>query len=191
MSALTHSLRRGAAWLKSSFLRREDGVITIETMLLMPVMLWALLFGFSVHDAFRTKGLHQKAAYSLGDAISRETAPIDPAYLDGAHQAFEYLSHSVGDTNLRLSQVYYDEASDEYLRDWSEVRGGVEPLNNSQLRGWHDRLPVMPDQERIVLFETWTTYDPIFNIGLLSNEIRTFVFTRPRYAPVVCFNDCN
>lgn len=192
MVAHTTSLRAGLAWLKDDFARREDGTVSIETMVLVPVMFWALLVGFSIHDAFRTYGLHSKAAYSIGDAVSRETVPIDDAYFSGALDAFEYLAHSQDKTQMRLSQLWFDADANEYRRDWSQVKGNtISPLTDSEVRLWHSKLPVMPDNERIVLLETWSEYDPMFNIGLTSNDIQTFVFTRPRYAPVVCFDACN
>lgn len=196
ISALISKQRRGTAgagmsWLRGSFLRKQDGSVSIETMIILPAMFWSLLFGFSVHDSFRAMGLHQKAAFSIGDAVSRETVPLDDAYLNGAHDAFEYLAHSQGDTEMRLSLLYYDEASDEYRAEWSKVRGNKPPLSTSAVKDWHDKLPMMPDQEHVVLLETWSTYEPVFNVGLNNDEINTFVFTRPRYAPVVCFDTCD
>jgi hypothetical protein len=185
------TLTRCTQWLRNDFMRREDGTVAVEAMLVMPVMFWAYLSMFAIHDAFRMYGVHQKAAYSIGDAISRETVPIDDAYLDGTRDLFEYLAHSQGNTNMRVSQIWFDANADEYKMDWSEVRGGISPLTNGEVRNWHTKLPIMPGNERVVLLETWSAYDPPFETGLTVDEIRTYVFTRPRYAPVVCFDTCN
>ncbi|MEM6305589.1 MAG: hypothetical protein AAF744_12790 [Pseudomonadota bacterium] len=185
------TLRTALTFLKRDFWRREDGTVAVEAMLVMPVMFWAFLSMFAIHDAFRAYGIHQKAAYSIGDAISRETVPIDDAYFDGMHDMFEYLAHSQGETDIRISQIWFDGDNDQYRLDWSEVRGGIPPLSDGEVQNWHDRLPVMPGNERVVLLETWSTYDAPFETGLTNDEIRTFVFTRPRYAPRVCFDACN
>ena len=184
-------LQRCMRWLRTDFVRREDGTVAVEAMLVMPIMFWAYLSMFAIQDAFRMYGVHQKAAYSIGDAISRETVPIDDAYFDGTHDLFEYLAHSQGDTNMRISQLWYDADADEYKKDWSQVRGNIAALTDNEVRNWHHKLPVMPGNERVVLLETWSAYDPPFETGLTTDEIRTFVFTRPRYAPVVCFDSCN
>lgn len=175
---------------RADFLRREDGVIAIEAMIIMPVMFWAFLSMFSIFDAFRTYSITQKAAYTVGDAVSRETAPIDSDYLTGVLDMFEYLSGSQGNSSLRITSLVYDAGDDRFYRDWSQTRGNKQPLRNSDIANWKDKLPVMPDRERIVLVETWTTYEPPFATGLEQREIRTFVFTRPRYAPRVCWVEC-
>ncbi|MBD3662504.1 hypothetical protein H9Q16_01060 [Sulfitobacter sp. TSTF-M16] len=177
--------------MRGSFLRREDGSVAVEAMIILPVIFWAYLCMFAIYDAYRMFSVHQKAAFTISDAISRETMPIDDDYLDGTHDLFEYLSRSQGQTSMRVSQIWYDEDNDSYRADWSEVRGSISPLSDAQVSNWHDKLPVMPDNERIVLLETWSNYDTPFETGLTADEIRTYVFTSPRYAPAVCFDACN
>lgn len=178
--------------LRCDFLRREDGVIAIEAMIITPVIFWTFLSMFSFFDAFRTYGANQKAAFTVGDAISRETVPIDDEYLTGVRQLFSYLSLSDDDTTIRVSSIYYDADEDRHYVDWSEVKGsGQSSLSSGTVSSWQDRLPIMVDNERIVVVETWAEYDPPFATGLEQREIQNFVFTRPRYAPRVCWEDCN
>ncbi|QFT59251.1 hypothetical protein FIU94_10480 [Sulfitobacter sp. THAF37] len=177
--------------LHGDFMRRQDGSISIEAMIVLPVMFWAFLAMFSIFDAFRTYGINQKAAFTVGDAISRETLPLDDDYLNGMHSLFEYLSLSEGQSALRVSSIWFDADDNRYRTDWSKTRGGVTALTSSNVRNWHDKLPVMPDNERVVLVETWSDYTPPFATGLENREIQNFVFTRPRYAPRVCWEECN
>lgn len=175
----------------AGFARREDGTIAIEAMIVLPVMFWAFLSVFSIFDTYRTYTINQKAAFTIGDAISRETAPIDDEYLTGAHQLFEYLARSAGNSSIRVTSLQWNQAEDRFYRDWSKVRGSVPELSNDDVRDWSTKLPVMPDMERVMLVETWTTYDPPFATGLEQREVRNFVFTRPRFAPRVCWDECN
>ena len=177
--------------LRCEFMRREDGTIAIEAMIVLPLLFWTYLSMFSIFDAFRMYSINQKAAYTIGDAISRETVPIDGQYLEGAQDLFEYLARAQGKSSIRVSQVWYDAVADEYHSDWSQVRGTVAALVDADVRNWHQKLPVLPNNERLVLVETWSDYDPPFNTGLEEREIRNFVFTRPRYAPRVCWETCN
>lgn len=185
------TLAQAFKWVRRDFCRREDGTVAVEAMLVMPIMFWAFLSMFAIHDAFRAYGIHQKAAFSIGDAISRETVPIDDEYFNGVRDMFEYLAHSQGQTDMRISQIWYDAVANEYKVDWSEKRGSISELTDIVVKNWHDKLPVMIGNERVLLLETWSVYDPPFETGLTNDEIRTYVFTRPRYAPKVCFNSCN
>ncbi|MDF3413137.1 hypothetical protein HKX54_01605 [Sulfitobacter sp. M57] len=173
------------------FLRDDDGNIAVEAMIVLPVMFWAFLSVFSIFHAFRTYSINHKAAFTIGDSISRETAPLDQAYLDGSLQLFEYLSNSQSLSSLRVTSLFYDGDDQRFYRDWSKTSGGKPELSNGDVRDWANRLPVMPDNERIVLVETWSNYEPPFRTGLERREIKNFVFTRPRFAPRVCWRECN
>ena len=173
----------------SGFLRREDGTIALETMIVMPMIFWAYLSMYSIFDAYRMYNLNQTATYTIGDAISRETMAIDPAYLQGMQDLFEYMTRGQGKTAMRVTSIWYDADNDRYFTDWSQVRGWVTPLASSDVQNWHAKLPVMPNNERVTLVETWRDYDPLFNTGLEQREIHNFAFTRPRYAPRTSWSD--
>jgi len=175
--------------LRCDFLRREDGTIALEATIVMPLLFWTYLSMFSIFDAFRMYSIHQKAAFTLGDAISRETAPIDDEYLDGALDLYEYLSRSQGQTNLRVSSVWFDADSNVFNTDWSETRGPIAQLTSADTQQWHTKIPVLVDNEHVIIVETWATYDPPFNTGLEEREIRNLVFTRPRYATCVLWHE--
>tara|TARA_R110002049_G_scaffold140930_7_gene302374 strand:- start:25727 stop:26302 length:576 start_codon:yes stop_codon:yes gene_type:complete len=181
----------GGALKRCDFLRREDGTIAMETMIVLPLIFWAYLSTFSIFDAFRMYNLNQQATYTIGDAISRETVPINDDYLRGSQELFEFMTRGAGNTAIRVTSIWYDAAQDRYYTDWSKSRGWVLGLNSEDVKSWHAKLPVMPDKERVVLVETWRTYDPPFNTGLEERDIHNFIFTRPRYAPRVCWVDCN
>ncbi len=181
-------------WIKTRigrFARREDGTIALEAMIITPMMFWAFLSVFSMMDAFRTYNINQKAAYTIGDSISRETAPIDMEYITGTLQMFEYLSQSQGQSSLRVSSLVYNMVEDTYLVEWSQALGSMSALGTNDAQSWSTKLPVMPHNERVMLVETKSTYDPPFATGLERREIENFVFTRPRFAPRVCWEQCN
>ncbi|NNE53561.1 MAG: hypothetical protein HKN30_14305 [Sulfitobacter sp.] len=174
------------------FVEDEEGAIAIEAAIILPMMFWSYLTVFAIFDSFHIYSLNQKAAYTIGDAISRETLPIDDAYLTGAWQMFDYLSHANGVTGIRVTSIVYDGTSDQHYVDWSEGRGyGSTSLTNSDIDDWETKLPTMVDGERINVVETWNRFEPAFKTGLERVWMREFVFTRPRYAPRVCWEICN
>ena len=176
--------------VRRDFLRNEEGTIALETMVILPVLFWTYLAMFSIFDAFHMYSLNQKAAYTIGDAVSREMVPLDDEYLDGIKDMFEYLSYGGGPTTLRITSVQYDADKDEFRRDWSRTRGlAAVPLMTEDGKNWTDRLPMIRDNEYITIVETWKSYQPPFNTGLEQREIRNFIFTRPRYTPCILFGD--
>lgn len=176
--------------MRGDFIRREDGSVSVEAMIVLPAIFWAFLATFSIFETFRTYSTQQKAAYTIGDAISRETVPIDNDYLDGMKSLFDYLGMARGTTSIRVTSIRYDAGEDRFYRSWSQTRGSLLPLTDEDVRDWHDKLPVMPDGEYVLLLETSAEYDPPFKIGLEKRNINNFVFTRPRYAPRVCWEEC-
>lgn len=172
------------------FRKDEQGTISVELVLILPVLFWAYLSMFSIFDAYRQHSLNQKAAYTLGDVISRETAPIDNSYLSGTREMLAYLTaNETTDVALRITSVTYDADTDEYKKFWSKNKGWMPALSNQAIQALKDDLPVMPDNETVVVVETFVKYDPPFNTGLQTREIHNFVFTRPRYAPQVLWNE--
>ena len=177
-------------WLRD-FRDDEEGVLAVELVLIIPALFWAYLAMFAIFDAYRQYSVNQKGAYTLGDMVSRETTPINDDYLDGAQELMQYLTNArqLSDVAVRISSLKYNETDDKYELDWSKERGWMPELTATQVQNWHDRLPVMTDNDHVTVVETWVKYDPPFNTGLSNREIENFVFTRPRYAPRVLFDD--
>ena len=177
-------------WL--AYRDEERGSIAIETVLIIPALFWAWLAMFAIFDAYRQYSINQKAAYTIGDMVSRETAPIDDNYIKGMRDMLKYLTNTrqTTDVAIRISSVQYDEEDDIYALEWSEIQGTfIAALAEGETNKWHDRLPILPDNERITIVETFVKYDPPFDTGLSDRIVRNFVFTRPRYAPCVQFDD--
>ncbi|MEL7091600.1 MAG: hypothetical protein AAFN94_07695 [Pseudomonadota bacterium] len=177
--------------LLSRFRDDEKGGVALEALIMLPMLFWAYLSMYSYFHAYRTHSLNIKTAYAIGDVISRQTNPLDGGYMGGLHQLASYMSWT--DPNnfaLRVTSVTYDAINDEYKKDWSEVHGSISPLSSSDVNNLRTSLPIMPDGERVIVVETFEQYDPPFNLGLSDHEIHNFVFTRPRYAPRVCFVEC-
>lgn len=173
-----------------AFLEDDDGIISVEAVMILPLLFWAYLATFVFYDAFHTLNLSQKATYTIGDLISRETQPIDPSYVGGARELFNYQTASTNsDTDMRITVVRWDEGQKQYLVDWSKQRGSVPAHTQSSISTIEGQLPVMPDQERVIVVETWLDWSTPFNVGLDDMTMENLVVTRPRFAPQVLFKD--
>ncbi|MGR3504023.1 TadE/TadG family type IV pilus assembly protein [Pseudaestuariivita sp.] len=183
-------LRRLSRALRA-YRRDERAGLTVEAVIVLPVLFWAFAAMFVFFDNFRAHSIAQKAAFTIGDMISRETEYVTNAYLDGAQSLLQFLSESApGDTSLRITVIRYDAEEEAYGRVWSQVRGSAfQVLSGVDVSNLADDLPVMVDNEQLILVETNTRVRQIGNVGLLNDRVETFVFTRPRFAPQVLWSD--
>lgn len=169
----------------------ERGNVALEVLIWLPFILFLLAATFSLHDAFRYKALNVKAAYTISDALSRETDPIDNAYLDGMVELLDFLVRPASGSSLRVTLVRYNGNTDTYETEWSKTRGRLEELETADLASMHEKLPDMLHNERVIVVETETDYDPPFSFDGLTGEglFYNYGFTRPRFAPKIVWSD--
>ncbi|WP_299023980.1 hypothetical protein [uncultured Sulfitobacter sp.] len=176
--------------MSSRFAREEKGSASIEAVIMVPAMFLCILTFVTLIDYTRLHGMHQKAAYTISDMVSRETLPIDADYLAGTKALLDTLTRNPQTSTVRLSIVRYDAERDIFKLDWSKTEGYATPVSNQDVSGWTDRLPAsMVHNERMIVVETSALYKPPFDVGLGNKQIENFIFTRPRYAPQVLWQD--
>ncbi len=171
----------------SRFADATHGAVSVEFVLAMPILFWAFTACFVFFDGYRQSAVNLKAAYTISDMISRETAGIDDNYIDSLQKLLTLMTRSGTDTALRVTIVQWDEDMNKYHVDWSVARGYQAVLSDAALVGMKDRLPTMSDGERVILVETSNTFTPSFRVGLDETQLTNFVFTRPRFAPQVAW----
>ncbi len=179
-------------WLDRLRAFREDtrGNLTVEAVILMPVIFWAFATTFVFFDMFRQNSVAHKAAFTIGDMLSRETLEITPTYMDSTLTLFDMLTDGeLENPGVRVSVVRWDEDTQSYDLRWSEARGVAQELTPAEVGLWDDVLPSMVDEEQIILVQTWADYKPIYRIGMGTQQFETFVFTRPRFAPQLVWAD--
>lgn len=165
------------------FLGRENGSISVEAVLVIPILFWAIMAGYTFFDAYRQNASNTKAAHTIGDLVSRETREINSEYIDSMVEMFKLMVANDTDLKIRISLVLYDAANDNHSVNWSAIRGEyVEKLTDDNIGLYKDLLPPMSDQNTLILVETSNTLVPIFRVGLDNIELKNFIFTRPRFA---------
>jgi len=175
----------------AAFREETGGTVSVEFIVMAPIIFWAYASMFSWFDAYRQVGVHDKAAFTIADMISRETNPINDDYIDATRNLVGFLARVQDEPDIRVSVIRYVERDDEFRLYWSEKRGSIGELRDSDVRNWHDKLPSLVDGEHIILVETKIEYTPPFLYGLMrDNTVRSFVFARPRFAPKVCWETC-
>lgn len=173
-----------------NFWEDSSGVISIEFVLMMPMLFLTFMASYVYFDGYRQSAVNLKAAYTISDLISRETNVINDSYIDSMYLLLQELTRTSSVVNVRISVVRWDDDDNRYYLDWSEARGtSYLALTNTDLLDMADELPTMPDNERVILVETSNTFVPLYNIGMDDISIDNFVFTRPRFAPQVVFSN--
>lgn len=172
------------------FARDTRGYVTVEAVIVFPALLFLFGVGWTYFDAFRQQAVNQKANYVISDMISRETDPLDGTYITNARSLLRTLTKTRGaESDLRITVVRFDEDNGGWRVKWSKKRGNQPRMRNSDMSEYADRLPTGTNGEELVIVETWDQFVPIFKVGLDTFDIRTYSFTRPRYAPQVVFSN--
>lgn len=175
------------AW--KNFWNDTRGVISVEIALILPLLIWTFAAIATFFDAYRSRSIAEKAAYTVSDMLSRETNAITDTYIDNTLTFFDALADSQTGSSLRVSVISWNSAMNSYEIDWSEARGaGFLALDNDDVDDIEPRLPLMSDHDALILVETLNRYTPVIDVGLGEINIDTFVFTRPRYAPQLAFD---
>lgn len=165
------------------FFDREEGVITLEAMLILPMLFWSMFASYTYYDSYRQSARNIKAAYAVADIISRERNAVNTTYVDTMHDLLETMVSTRAPVSLRMSYLIYDADSDSHNVQWSCVRGSnYQKWSNSDIDLIKDRLPVMPDNGSMIVVETNNTYRAPFQIGFDFSdfEMNNLVFTHPR-----------
>lgn len=179
------SILRYLKTLTARFSREEHGNVTVEFVLAMPILFWTFMAGYTFFDGYRQSAQNLKAAYTISDLISRELYDINDDYIDSMQKLMTLMTRATSSVNMRISVLRWDEADDRFYVHWSADRGLDAPLTDGTVASYKGKLPVMPDNEHIIIVETRNVFVPLYNVGLENINLDNFVFTRPRFASTV------
>ena len=168
-------------------LKDERGSFSIEAILMFPLLVWAFMALYVFFEGLRESNINLKAAYTIGDLLSRETDIINQDYLDGMNDVYAWLSRSATPVSMRVTVVRYDETADDHVMVWS--RGVDEPdMTQEEVDDRvADHIPILADADTVIVVETWTTYDPLMDIGLVETDVYNLVVTAPRFSKQLLF----
>lgn len=171
--------------------RKDDGSISVEAMLMLPLLIWAFLGSYVFYDAYRAQFVNTKAGYTIGDILSRETGYITPEYLDSLHDLQSFLVARQDPIRLRVSVIEYDDDAEDHSVIWSQNRGGGGTIDDDDIDAMLGSIPLMSDGEKAVIVQTSMQYVPIYAAGIDILQFDDFVITRPRFASQLCWNSDN
>lgn len=177
------------------FLSESEGSMTVEAILMFPLLAWAYVATFAFFDAFQARSTNLKATFTVADMLSRELDVVDANYIEGLLDMFEFIANTTDDEAwIRVTSVVCIEdcALDTRVleKDWSFATGGHTTLRDIDMIDFADRIPVMPLNDRVLMVESFMEYTPVFNVGLPVLEMAELAVTRSRFVPQLCWEAC-
>lgn len=174
---------------------RDDtrGSVSLELILVVPLLIWAYLGLFVYFDAYRQQNVNIKAAFTVADLLSREFEEIDQNYIDEMNDVLEWLTYGRQDTDLRVTVVVWDEANTELDMVWTARADSTPDLTETEMREQlGPYVPMMPDGDTAIVVETWATYRPLADVGLPADtQLNNVVVISPRFVPQLKWTDGN
>ena len=171
------------------FTRGTKGSVTVEAVLVLPLLLWAYMATFVFFDAFHTRKVNLTSAYTVADMLSRQQNTINIAYLNGLNTVYDYLSDTSRPTGIRYTEVYWDGVNNVYKVYWSYATDLRPVLTDATIGTFASKLPSIPVGDYLLIVETSLSYVPAFDVGLVSHDFTEFVATRPRFVAKVEFSN--
>ncbi|MCK8462522.1 hypothetical protein MUY35_01495 [Aliiroseovarius sp. S1339] len=186
------------------FSRVETGTVTVESVIILPLLFFGVMATFSYFDAYRKQSLALKANYAIADYLSR-VYKFDRNTLEGLDELFEYMSKTGEDSWVRVTMVQCPD--NKTLVQCNEQvprklrRLGSKASNNSGISG-HTRttmreflgphIPKMYVGESLFVVETVAKYEPLFPgrwTGIYPRDFEHVVVSGTREYDKLCFEN--
>lgn len=173
------------------FARSSSGAVSVETVVILPMLIGTLLAMAAMWDGFRAKNAALKAATTISDAISRETAPIDADYIARMEALYAFLAGARGETTLRVSVVANtmgDDGEEELELRWSAVSdGSMSPATDAAELS--DHVPAIAVGDQIIVVESRTAWTPPVQAQIIAQTFEEVTVARARFVPQVLWSD--
>lgn len=174
-----------------AFRREEGGSIVLETVVMLPLLIWALLAMVVYWDAFRAVNRLDKATYALADTLSRQQAAVEPATVDRWDDFVQYMMNNNYNAQVRVTSYRWVAANNRFEVLWSRSPGNLRPqLTTASLQPLAVRLPIMAGSEYGILTEAWVAYKPPLSVPFMgavqiqNMTLEKFTPTPTRFSPL-------
>lgn len=168
------------------FRKDEQGSSAVELTFMVPALAFITFMMITFFSAFRAQTHATRTATVVTDMISREIAPITPAYLGGVEGIMKEMVRSDDTPQFRVTAFTYDADGETYAVSWSKDNG-MGALDDGGLNAVSNQLPVLRDGQRALLIQTAIDYTPAFDVGLGSRTFENFNVSAPRFVPQLCY----
>jgi Flp pilus assembly protein TadG len=156
----------------------NTGVMTMEFMVMLPILLMWFAGLFVFFDAFQSWMKTLKASYTVSDILTRQTV-VDDAYIDTLDGVFDSISQSRdgAETFMRVSQVKNSDGTLEMMWTHATVEGQI--LVDATIDDVSPHVPTLMNNEYVIVFQTYRPFNPLFDWVGLSETVFENVITSP------------
>lgn len=116
---------------RSRFSRDTTGSVSVELIIVLPMLIWALAATAVFFDGFRTRYHAQMAAQTVADIMSRETNLFTANYVEGMNEVFDFLVDRSIPTRIRVSSIIWDSINQRNRLQWSYGTRSLQGLPTS------------------------------------------------------------
>jgi hypothetical protein len=175
----------------SRFKADDTGVMTLEFMILLPVILMWFAAVFVFFDAFHKWMKSLKASYTVSDLISRQLE-VDDAYIFALDSIYDKISQSKNndDTWLRVSQVRLIDDVLELMwttPTYTGSDGGVDPFSVEDVRV---HIPAIENNEYLIVVQTYRPFNPVFDwVGIAATTFSNTIVSPLRFSSSLINHD--
>lgn len=174
-------------WLRAriaDFVRDERGNVSIETVIVIPLLLFLTTAGLTYWNAFNSNSRTAKVAYTIADIMSRHDAVdnLDMQYLFNLGN--KMLPGSVFDRTLRITSICMQDGLYRVMWSYSAANDTnilLPPLAEADIP--FALMPTMKPQDSVLLVELSGSWSPQFmEVGLGTSRWNNQLVVRPRFA---------
>ena len=180
------------------FLSDANGTVTVEAVLIFPLMFWLLIFGPVTFDIVRERTAVVRNTYMVAKGLSMQK-PDDPystyeglsdEFLSFYKSAFNELFSGDVTTGLRITEVekHPDTGAIQVAWEDEDPNNGFSTTVASNMANMQDSFPHFTDAECLLMVEGWRDYSSIiqwrflgYTVGWKDKRIYHRAFIRPRY----------
>jgi hypothetical protein len=165
--------------------------MTMEFMILLPVLLMWFAGMFVFFDAFHKWMKSLKASYTVADLLTRQTS-IDDAYIFALDGIFDSISQAKdGDeTWLRVSQVKMNGDALELLWTTPTYKDETEEILLFSIEDIRNDIPTMVDNEYVIVVQSYRPFNPVFDwVGISATTFSNTIVAPLRFSSSLANED--
>ncbi|MEM7189659.1 MAG: hypothetical protein AAF439_08615 [Pseudomonadota bacterium] len=168
--------------LVGEFWSDRNGSMTIEFMMWIPILMLTAVFIIGAFMAMSSRLQALMNTSTLHHIISKQEE-INTTFLNDLGNMMEEMAQDAsGTTEVRFSGIKFDGVAHEVV--WTECIGGIAALETDDIPV--EILPVMANEEHVILVETYVPYSPItYVLGLEDFVWSSVKFVKSRDVPKV------
>ena len=172
----------------TKFLRDETANMTVEFVVILPLLILWYIGTLVFFDAYKSRMQADAAAYTIADIMSRfEATDTKPGLQMNDIDELLLLRTSMLPSApaggwLRFSSIHYDDSDGSYNVQWSCVATGGQALGLESGNIPVAELPLMLDDEVIIMVESVVPYRPLVDwVGIAERTWLTRATVSPRF----------